>query len=148
MINTLRNIFFRDFWLKLFSLVLAVLIWLIVWLFAIRKEAPPRSPLGDHSVEHVFFDVPVMVMSAAADVRAIHVNPDHVAIKVRGDFDKLQLLDAKLHNDPTAKDVRAIVDLTDTTLGGLHKIDVVVPPDVTLEQVDPDEVEVIRPSKK
>jgi hypothetical protein len=44
MILLLRHLVFHDFWLKLFSLVLAVLIWLTVSV-AIKKEVSPVSSL-------------------------------------------------------------------------------------------------------
>jgi hypothetical protein len=43
MINTLRNWFFRDFWLKLFSLLLALAIWKIVSLAIYKEETAPLS---------------------------------------------------------------------------------------------------------
>jgi uncharacterized membrane-anchored protein len=38
----LRDLIFKDFWLKLFSLALAILIWIVVTV-AIRKETPPDA---------------------------------------------------------------------------------------------------------
>jgi hypothetical protein len=49
MINALRNLIFRDFWLKLFSLLLAVAIWKIVS-FAIHKEEA-SSPSSSETIQ-------------------------------------------------------------------------------------------------
>ncbi len=38
----MHDLIFKDFWLKLFSLVLAILIWLTVS-YAIQKEARPQK---------------------------------------------------------------------------------------------------------
>ena len=151
MIATLRNIFFRDFWLKLFSLVLAILIWMTVWLFAIRKDVSPAAALSNaHLDERTFYNIPVLVMSAAADVRDFKVSPGEVAIKVRGESKKLQELEKKLRDDPQAKDIRALVDLTgiESARGLRKKIVVTTPADITFEQADPDEVEIIVPPKR
>ena len=42
MIAFLRNLFFKDFWLKLFSLALAVLIWFTVYLRQPRSDGRGR----------------------------------------------------------------------------------------------------------
>ena len=42
----MRDLIFKDFWLKLFSLALAVLIWLTVSFAIQRESANPLKPLG------------------------------------------------------------------------------------------------------
>ena len=152
MIITVRNIFFRDFWLKLFSVVLAVLIWMTVYLFAIRREVPVPAPLKNAVVEdqdHVFYNIPVLVMSAASDVRDFKVSPSTVTIRVRGDAKKVQEIEDKLRDDPQARDIRALVDLTgiEPAQGMKKKIAVTTPPDITFELAEPDQVEIIEPAK-
>src|SRR5215467_5026403 len=99
----LRSLILEDFWLKLFSLVLAVLVWLTVS-FAIRKEASPISALNFPVPAHTFFNLPVLVMSSAEDVRNFKVVPSEVAVTVQGEARLLQSLQSK--------DIRALVDLT------------------------------------
>ncbi|MFO1488789.1 MAG: hypothetical protein U1F65_09950 [Verrucomicrobiota bacterium] len=150
MIHTVRNLFFRDFWLKLFSVVLAVLIWLTVWLFAIRKEVSPTTALNNaRLVESTFYNIPVLVMSGATDVRSFKVSPSTVTIKVRGEAKKIQELENKLRDDPEARDIRALVDLTGIgSVEGLRKrIAVTTPADITFELAEPDQVEIIDPTK-
>src|SRR5207245_728186 len=109
MIATIRDIFVHDFWLKLFSVLLEVLIWLTVWLFAIRKDVSPATALNNARMEqHIFYNVPVLVMSAAADVRDFKVSPGEVTIRVRGESKKVQELENKLRDDPQARDIRAL----------------------------------------
>jgi hypothetical protein len=141
MIAFLRNLVVCDFWLKLFSLALAVLIWLTVS-FAIRQEVPPATGLGSvNSEELAFPNIPVLVVSTAADVRSFKVNPSEVQIKVRGEPKKLRLLQAS--------DIRALVDLTgiESARGLRKRIAVTTPPDVTFVQAIPDEVEIVVPPK-
>jgi hypothetical protein len=151
MITRLHDLLFRDFWLKLFSLALAVLIWITVWLFAIRKDLPPTVALnGARTEELTFFNIPVYVVSAAADVRDTRVSPSEVEVKVRSEPRKLQELARKMHEDPQAKDIRALVDLTgiESARGLRKRIQVTTPADITFVQVIPDEVEVVVPPKR
>ena len=126
MITYLRNLIFSDFWLKLFSLVLAILIWLLVS-FAIHKEAPPVRA----------FNIPVMITSSAADVRNIRVNPGEVEVRVRGELRKLEELQAR--------DLRAIVDLTGMKIapGVRRRVEITVPADITFVEVNPRDVEIV-----
>jgi YbbR domain-containing protein len=136
----LRNLIFEDFWLKLFSLVLAVLTWLTVS-FTIRKETSPISALSFTVPERTLFNVPVVVMSSAEDVRSFRVVPNEVAVTVQGDAKILQSLQRK--------DIRALVDLTGLTAAGevFKRIEISTPPGVTHVHVVPAEVRVLFPSK-
>ena len=44
MIFQLRDLVFKDFWLKLFSVALAIMIWATVKLAIRKEEAPPVVP--------------------------------------------------------------------------------------------------------
>jgi hypothetical protein len=130
----------KDYGWKLFSLALAVLTWVTVSV-AIHKEDTSETILPSYAPTRDF-RVPVLVMSAAADVRACRVNPGYVTVTVRGetkDLDKLQ-----------EKDIRAIVDLSDIeSARNLRKrIDVSTPPGVTHLGVVPADVEVFVPPKR
>jgi len=140
MILFLRNLIVRDFWLKLFSLVLAVLIWLTVS-FAIRKEGPVAA-LASANSERLSMQIPVLVMSTAADVRSFKVEPSEVVVTVRGEP---KLLDAL-----QPKDIHAIVDLTDiASARDLHeRIQVSTPMGITVVSVEPIEVRVIVPPNR
>jgi YbbR domain-containing protein len=130
MIAFLRNLVFEDLWLKLFSLVLAILIWLTVT-FASKKEIGTEN--------RVFSNLPVAVLASAEDVHNFKVSPHDVEITVRGDPTTLQSLQSK--------DIRALVDLTGVTVArDLRKrIQVSVPAGVICMRVVPEEVQVIFP---
>ncbi len=141
MINSLRNLFFRDFLLKLFSLVMAVLIWLVVR-FAIQKEGSPLPTLPLAAHELTFANLPVLVMSSAQDVHEVKVQPSTVEVTVQGD--------AKVLGSIQSKDIRPIVDLTGVVeaAGDLRKrIEVTTPPGVALTHIVPEDVKVIFPRK-
>src|SRR6185436_16729240 len=85
MISLLRHLVVHDFWLKLFSLVLAFLIWFTVSL-AIQKEGSPvPAALCQKITERVFFNLQVFVNSSAEELRQSRVNPKEVAVTVSGD---------------------------------------------------------------
>ena len=130
MIKFLRHLFLEDFWLKLFSLLLAVVVWLIVSFASQKQElVTPR----------VFSDLPIRVVSSAEDVRGFKVSPNKAQVIVQGNASTLQ----NLENN----DLHVVVDLTGlATAGDLHKrVRVSVPAGVGLVSVVPDEVLVIFP---
>ena len=131
MITFLRNLVLEDFWLKLFSLMLAVLLWLTVS-FASRKDT-----VFDQRVLSRM--LPVTILASAEDVRSFRVSPSEVAVTVQGNPKILQNLQTN--------DLRAVVDLTGIAAArDLRKrIEVSVPAGVTPLRVIPDEVQVIFP---
>jgi len=133
MIAFLRHLVFEDFWLKLFSLTLAVLIWLTVT-FASQKAGGTGIRVLTH--------VPVAVVASAEDVHNFRVSPNEVAVTLQGNPRVLQIL--------RTNDVRAAVDLTGvTTARELRKpIQVSVPAGVTFLETAPAEVQVIFPPER
>jgi hypothetical protein len=102
MIAFLRHLVFHDLLLKLFSLALAVLIWLTIS-FAIRKDAPSVPNLVPHPVRQASFVLPVMVLSSADNPREFKIEPKEVEATVEGDP---KLIEALQRND-----LKAVVDL-------------------------------------
>jgi len=142
MIEFLRNLVFHDFWLKLFSFVLAVLTWFIVNSMANQKEGLATSSLSLVPPEQrVLQHLPVLILSSAEDVRSFRVSPKEVNVTVQGEPATLK----ELQN----KEVRASVDLTGIqTAQDLRKrIEVSTPAGVTYVKVDPQEVQVLFPPK-
>ncbi len=137
MITFLRDLFFKDFWLKLFSLTLAVLIWLTIS-FATKKEGSPVPSLG-LTDERTFSGLPVMVVLSASDERNVRVRPGTVEVTVQGE--------RKAIRDLREKDIRAIVDLTG--IEAAHdlkkRIELSYPAGISLVHVVPEEVQVIFP---
>jgi hypothetical protein len=122
----MRDLLTKDFGWKLFSLALAVAIWLIVQ--TIRNESTRTFP-----------NLPVLVVSASADVREFKINPGTVEIAVSGRPDVMAAL--------ADKEIHATVDLTDIeTARDLRKrVDVSTPPGVTVLRVTPPYVDVVVP---
>jgi YbbR domain-containing protein len=126
----------KDFGWKLFSLFLALAIWLTV--HKIYEEPGAASGLAG-ATQITFGNLPVLVVSAASDVRDFRVAPLTVKVTVSGLAEDL----AKLQDDQ----VHAVVNLTDIGPGrDLHlPVEISAPPGVTLVSVDPPKVGVIVP---
>jgi YbbR domain-containing protein len=136
---TLRDIFIKDVGWKLFSLALATVIWFTVRPVS-REPAKPGNPLAA-AVPRTFTNLPVVVMSSAADVRAFKVMPDTVTVTVSG---KREIVDALAE-----RDIRVTVDLTEieSARGLQARVAVAVPPGVTFIAARPPEVDVVVPPK-
>lgn len=130
-----RDYILKNFWLKLFSLALATVIWLTI--NAIIHEAKIEAPM-DETAQQKFTHVPITVMMNAADARSFRVVPGEVTVSVSGKFLTLQKV--------TDKDIQAFVNLTDTrdTEGAAKKIQIVAPDGVSLVRVDPAMVRIER----
>ncbi len=141
MMTFIQNVVLKDIWLKLFSLVLATLAWLTVDV-ALRNSTSPIPSLSlAPTQEKTFAHLPVVVMSSAADVRSMAVNPKEVEVTVRGE--------GKVLRNLTPKDIRVIVDLTGVEAAHDLKarIEVSTPAGITHVRVDPEMVQVIFPAK-
>jgi YbbR domain-containing protein len=122
----MRDWFIKDFGWKIFSVVLAVVIWLTV-----------NKILGEGAGN----SLPVLIVSSAADVRDFRIAPTTVTVEISGSADDM----AKLQ----ASEIRAVVDLTGIeSAKDLHcRVDVSTPPGITLIRVDPPRVGVIVPPR-
>ena len=85
----LRALILDHFWLKLFSLILAILIWLAV-----------HANLSNASTGAVrtFVNRPVLVLTDNAEHAAVSVNPDQATVTVRGPASLMQFIkDEDIH---------------------------------------------------
>jgi hypothetical protein len=132
MIGWLHKLVVRDFWLKLFSLALAVLIWLTV------NTALSLTPAGRRVLTGLPV-LPVATLSSPDEARDFGVNPRIVDVTVEGDPKILSALQKK--------DIRVTVDLTGVAASHEPRkaVEVGTPPGVTYVRVDPPEVEVVYP---
>ena len=136
----MRNFLTKDVGWKLFSLALAMGIWFAV--HALSREAlTPARPLESWATR-TFSGVSVLVVSAAADVREFTVRPAHVQVTVSGRPEVMTALEEK--------EIRVTVDLTgiEAARDLKKRVDVSVPPGVTVVRVAPAEVEVVVPPKQ
>jgi YbbR domain-containing protein len=142
MIAFLRNLIFHDFWLKLLSLVFAVVIWKTISnVFLPKKDAASPITVFGTEVEQTYANVPVLVIFPAAEVRTVSVEPSEVQVTVRGEPEAIRNLNPR--------DIHAQVDLTGIqSASALRKrIEVTLPSGMIPARVVPDEVEVIIPPR-
>lgn len=133
----MRDFFTKDIGWKIFSLVLAVILYITVS----QATGSAGRPLEARAV-HTYRGVPVLVMSSAADVREFKVDPDVVQVTLRGRPEILTQLQEE--------DIRVTVDLTGikSAAGLKMRVHVSVPASITLVEVIPAEVDVVIPPKK
>src|ERR1035438_4233992 len=98
----MRDWFIKDLGWKLFSLVLAVAIWLTVHKILEESAPPPvvMPSLPPSPVATTFTNLPVLIVSAAADVREFHVTPNVVTVTVSGQPEIMAGGRARPHHAP------------------------------------------------
>lgn len=121
-----RDAILQNFWLKLFSLVLATMIWFAIF-GAQNNLRPDRTALG--AVTRKVERVPITVMKSAADLRAFRVEPSQIDVTVRGPIAEVQAL--------TARQLEVFINLTDVhdTAGLSKKILVHAPAGIAVVEV-------------
>ncbi len=129
----------KDLTWKLFSLILAVGLWITIHNL---RDTPDVvvTPFATISIV-TFTNLPVLAVSANADVHSAQIIPNVVTIKLSGPSDAIAVLQSN--------EVHAIVNLTDIdTASGLRlNVEVSAPPGVALDTIDPPKVSVtIRPA--
>ncbi len=128
-----RNFIFRNFGLKVFSLVLAALIW-----FAIQAQLHtgarfPGNPF--RPLETREFHRPITVLASATNRLALRIEPKEVHVKVIGDASTIKKLQAH--------EIQVFVKLTDAPrLEGSFPIEVILPRDVNLQDLQPSHVSI------
>ena len=131
----LRDLFIKDWGWKLFSLLLAVGIWLTVH----KIEEPKNSEATAAGSPVTYHNLTVSIVSRTADVHLYRAIPNTVSVTVSGPPGVIAVLQAN--------EIRATVDLTeDDSVHDLkRRVDVSVPPGVKLVNIDPSRVGVIIP---
>jgi YbbR domain-containing protein len=130
----MRDWITKDFWWKLFSVVLAVSIWLTV-----HKIYEPAG--GTAAVDNTltFGSVQVIPVSTAGDVSDYRLTQPDVSVTVSGPNGVV--------GDLRANQIHAIVDLSDISTNRELKrvVEISVPPGVKLVNVDPPKIGVLPP---
>jgi len=132
----LRDLFIKDWGWKLFSLLLAVAIWLTVHKII---EEPKNSDANAASSPVTYHNLTVSIVSRTTDVHLYRAIPNTVSVTVSGPPGVIAVLQAN--------EIRATVDLTenDSVRDLKWRVDVSVPPGVKLVNIDPPRVGVIIP---
>ncbi len=129
----LKHLFTHNRWQKIFSLLLASLIW-----FAVHSGIALNGPGPELGTEERTFDgLPITVLTPAADLGHYEVSPATVSVKLRG--------------DPTAlvkarpQDLEVYVNLVEASESRMTRsIHVYAPADTQVLSVTPAEVQIER----
>ena len=119
----------NNFWLKLFSLVLATLIWSVINSnFPSAQSRFQIAPL--RAGVNKDFRRPIVVMMSANQLQPVRVDPTEVTVKVLGEPSALDKL--------RPEDIEVYVNLLNVqNPQGSFRVEVIVPREVTLQQVWP-----------
>ena len=130
----MRDWFIKDFHWKAFSLLMAVGIWLTV-----RKEAETPAVNAPNLTKNTYGNVPVLAVSASANVRQAQLDPQSVNVTVSGPAETMDNLNAS--------QVHAYVNLSG--LGSAQNlprdVEICLPPGATVVDVEPPQVNVTLP---
>jgi YbbR domain-containing protein len=124
----------KDLGWKVFSLFLAVIVWLTV--YKIREEPEILAAAG---IENTYGNLPVHLLSATTDVHNYRIDPDTVVVTVSGPPKTMAVLQAN--------QIHAMVNLTniESSPDLYLPVEVSTPAGVTLMSVEPAEVRLIVP---
>jgi len=135
----LRDIFFKDFGWKLFSLLLAAFIWYTVQRITEEPKAVAVSP-ADIQVQ--YGEVPVFLVATGADVHRFGLSSNVISVTVSGPPAVMKLLqEDQLH---------ATVDFSgwdEKSKALSRRVDVSAPWGVTVLDVEPPKLLIVPPHK-
>lgn len=93
----------HNFWSKLGSLVLALLLWFYINLLVTRDTPVPRNPITNRMTRE-FVRLPVRVLCRAGETRVFKLDPDEILVSVTGE--------AAILKELSSKNFAAFVDLS------------------------------------
>lgn len=135
----MRDLFIKDWGWKLFSLILAVVIWFTVHRILQESGTPGTTASGVSTL--TYGNLPVDLVSSAQDVRDYRLLHPTVSVTVSGSPEVIGKLQAN--------QIHATVDLTgigsDNVNTAKHRVEVSVPVGVTVISLVPETIGVVAP---
>lgn len=98
-----RRLVQENFWLKLFSVILAIGLWFIIKVGIQSEPTLPQNPVTN-PILRTAVELPVYVLSDPADAHIYKISPEQVAVTFTGEAAVLRKF--------TSDDFKAYVDLT------------------------------------
>jgi hypothetical protein len=90
---SIRSLILHNFWIKLFSVLLATLIWFAVQSGIEKKVQPPKNPITSPNTKNIY--VPVRILTQPGEAVDFKVEPAEIVISVTGEDANLRDLDPK-----------------------------------------------------
>jgi len=121
----LPNLIRRNFWLKLFSVALATVIWLAIH-YGIRNEVSIGQLNLYGLLTPKYIRVPVAVVTPIGDARVFRITPSEVVVVAVGEENELR--------KATRKSIRVYVDLTNfhSRQSAMEDVHADVPPEINV----------------
>ncbi|MBA4149517.1 MAG: hypothetical protein H0X66_15500 [Verrucomicrobia bacterium] len=134
---TFRRLVQENFWLKLFSVILAIGLWFIIRVDIQSGPSLPQTPVTNPILR--VLELSVYVLTDPADAQIFKISPEKVAVTVTGESAVLRRF--------TGEDFKAYVDLTTIqTIQTNMEVRLHVPAGVTILNVLPRAVDLERVS--
>jgi YbbR domain-containing protein len=134
----MRDLFFKDFGWKLFSLLLAAFIWVTVD----KIIVPQAGALPPANSSVTYGDLPVALVAKDLDPRRYSLNSNSVSVIVSGPSEVMAVLQGN--------QIRPTVDISGIAADPKNldrRVDIVVPWGVTVQDVSPSVLRVVPPVK-
>jgi hypothetical protein len=137
---SLRDVIFRNFWLKTFSVVLATAIWFFIH-DGIRQDAALQQVRLEHGLPQGYIRVPVTIQTEPGDKRVFRWEPTEVVVIAQGE--DLALRRAAQH------DIKVYLNLTafHSKEPVMEELQVEAPADISVVDISPSAVTVRQVSK-
>src|SRR5688572_27163688 len=130
-----RHTITNNLWLKIFSFVLATLIWFVI---DANFHGPPQAKTPDNPLRPDAtrnLQIPIVVITSADNRQVFQVDPTEVTVKVRGDANVVQNL--------TSKDIEVYVKLMNVqNPQGSFRVEINAPREITVQELWPAHVHV------
>ena len=138
-LSSIRAWLVDDFAWKIFSLILAVAIWLTVHRI-VQEGGQADGTSGGSTL--TYGNLPVFIVSGQADVRDYKLLQPTVSVTVSGSAEAIGRLQAN--------QIHATVNLADPGIinSEKHPVEIAVPPGITVVSVNPDAIGIIAPPPK
>ena len=125
---SLRALILHNFWLKLFSLLLATLIWFAIHFWIEGGNRQPQNSITNPIARHQF-RLPVRVLTKPGDERVFRVDPEQVSVFVTGE--------AAILRDFSSQNISVYVDVANirSSRETNQQVKVDVPKEISVEVV-------------
>ena len=126
----MRDLIFRNFWLKFFSVSLATVIWLAIH-YGTRNELFISQLNINNLLAQEYVRVPVTVVVPPGDLRTFGINPNEVVVIAVGEKTALR--------KAAQKSIRVYVDLTNfrSRQSTVEEVHADVPPEINVLEISP-----------